>query len=210
MGKTLYLFIDESGNFDFSKNGTKYFVLTALITNNPTKVAIPLVKLRYKLLCNNLSGAFQENGYFHASEDLQVVRDKIFKILTSYKRGLVIDFVALKKGKIKKNKDFETEFYKKIGQKLLNKVFNSNLTNKYSEVCIVFSSLFDKKRRGLLKQIFKSTIKSLFFGTYFLYFHDSKFDYCNQAVDYYGWAVYRRWENSDMRSFNLIKRLVNK
>lgn len=33
--KTLYLFIDESGNFDFSPKGTKYFVLTALATFDP-------------------------------------------------------------------------------------------------------------------------------------------------------------------------------
>ncbi|MBU1323192.1 DUF3800 domain-containing protein [Patescibacteria group bacterium] len=27
--KCLFIFIDESGNFDFSPTGTKYFVLTA-------------------------------------------------------------------------------------------------------------------------------------------------------------------------------------
>ncbi len=31
----LYIFIDESGNFDFSPNGTQYFVLTSMCTLTP-------------------------------------------------------------------------------------------------------------------------------------------------------------------------------
>lgn len=34
------------------------------------------------------------------------------------------------------------------------------------------------------------------------------FDLCNQATDYFGWALYRKWESSDERSHILIKKLV--
>ncbi|MBE9503683.1 MAG: hypothetical protein IME96_05860 [Proteobacteria bacterium] len=32
---TLYMFIDEGGNFDFSPKGTKYFTLTCLTEKRP-------------------------------------------------------------------------------------------------------------------------------------------------------------------------------
>jgi len=54
--KTLYLFIDESGNFDFSLGGTKYFILTSLSTTNPYSIASPLLYLRYNLLPNYAGG----------------------------------------------------------------------------------------------------------------------------------------------------------
>ena len=73
---------------------------------------------------------------------------------------------------------------------------------------LVFSSLFDRKKRGILKQAFKSLIKRYAGVPFALYFHDSKFDLCNQAVDYFGWAVYRKWESADTRSYDLINRFV--
>jgi len=33
--RTLFIFIDESGNFDFSPKGTKYFILSAVSTLKP-------------------------------------------------------------------------------------------------------------------------------------------------------------------------------
>ena len=40
MNRCAYIFLDESGNFDFSVNGTRYFVLTTLLSevvNQPNK-----------------------------------------------------------------------------------------------------------------------------------------------------------------------------
>ena len=73
---------------------------------------------------------------------------------------------------------------------------------------MVFSSLFDKKKRGILKQAFKSLIKQQAKVSFALYFHDSKFDLCNQAVDYFGWAIYRKWDSEDTRSHVLVQHLI--
>lgn len=35
--KTLFIFVDESGNFDFSPKGTKFFVLSCLSTFKPAE-----------------------------------------------------------------------------------------------------------------------------------------------------------------------------
>jgi hypothetical protein len=65
--KTLYIFVDESGNFDFSPTGTKYFILTLLTTMDPSRIGTYLMKLRYLLLPNYACGQrMEERGYFHA------------------------------------------------------------------------------------------------------------------------------------------------
>lgn len=74
--KTLYLFVDESGNFDFSPKGTKFFVLSCLSTFYPVAEREKLLLLRYELLRDGFN---QE--YFHATEDRQEVRSKVFDIL---------------------------------------------------------------------------------------------------------------------------------
>lgn len=205
--KNLYIFIDESGNFDFSSTGTKFFILTSLSTTNPFNVGLPLMKLRYDLLPNYSCGpAMEENGYFHASEDIQTVRDSVFSVVTDSEDGLRVDSIIAQKNKA--NPMFykqPIELYMRMGEALLKYTLNRAIWSGYDHVVLVFSSIFDKKKRGILKQTFKSLIKQYANCTYALYFHDSKFDLCNQTVDYFGWAIYRKWESNDERSYDLIK-----
>lgn len=209
--KTLYLFIDESGNFDFSQGGTKYFILTALSTTNPHSIGSPLLELRYQLLPNYSGGrALEENGYFHAAEDAQSVRDFVFSAIIQNGKDMRVDAVIAQKNKA--NLRFHTqqlELYQMMGKALLKYTFKRAVWGNYAHVVLIFSSLFDKKKRGILKQTFKSLIKSLAAKPYSSYFHDSKFDICNQAADYFGWAIYRKWESSDKRSYVLVRKLVN-
>ncbi len=72
----LYVFIDESGNYDFSPSGTDYWILTSLITEDIRPGLIELYDLKHKLidLGTNLE-------YFHAAEDRQAVRNEVFEII---------------------------------------------------------------------------------------------------------------------------------
>ena len=96
--KTLYIFLDESGSFDFSSSGTKYFILTALSTTIPFEIGAPLLKHRYELLPNYACGpSMEERGYFHASEDTQLVRNGVFAILVKNGHHMRIDSVIAQK-----------------------------------------------------------------------------------------------------------------
>ncbi len=205
--KTLYIFIDESGNFDFSPTGTKFFILTALSTVNPFDIGSPLLKLRYELLPNYSCGSsMEEYGHFHASEDAQAVRNNVFSALVKNDHQMRIDSVIAQKNKA--NPRFHQQYielYMKMGVALLKYSFNRATWQGYDHVVLVFSSLFDKKKRGILKQTFKSLIKQYANTSFALYFHNSKFDLCNQAVDYFGWAIYRKWESEDLRSYNIVQ-----
>lgn len=208
--KTLYIFIDESGNFDFSPTGTKHFVLTALSTTEPFKVGSSLLKLRYELLPQYQCGPkMEESGYFHCAEDTQAVRDKVFDILVNTDDKIRIDSVIAQKNKAYVAYRESEKLYELMGETLLKYSFNRATWQGFDHVVLVFSSIFDKKKRGFLKQAFKSLIKQYAKTSFALYFHDSKFDLCNQAVDYFCWAIYRKWESKDERSLNLVVQLIN-
>ena len=64
----------------------------------------------------------------------------------------------------------------KIGEAALRYVFNRATWSGYDHVVLVFSSLFDRKKRGILKKAFKSLIKQQAKVHFALYFHDSKLD----------------------------------
>jgi hypothetical protein len=208
--KTLYLFIDESGNFDFSPNGTKFFILTVLSTIGPYDIGAPLLKLRYDLLPNYSCGPrMEEHGYFHASEDAQTVRNSVYSIVSKLNHFIRVDAVIAQKNKAAPSFHADQlHFYRTLGETSLKYAFTRVEWHGYEHVVIVFSSLFDRKKRGILKQAFKSLIKQNANVPFSLYFHDSKFDLCNQAVDYFGWAIYRKWELADLRSYELVKHHV--
>lgn len=206
----LYLFVDESGNFDFSPSGTKFFILTVLSTTNPYNIALPLLQLRYDSLPNYACGPhMEEQGYFHASEDIQQVRSTVFSIISKIDHLMRVDSIVGQKNKA--NPTFykqPLEFYRTLGEALLKYAFTRAEWRGYEHVVVVFSSIFTRKKRGILKQSFKSLIKKHARVSFALYFHDSEFDFCAQAADYFCWAIYRKWESGDTRSYDVVKHLI--
>jgi len=72
----LYIFLDESGNLDFSRKGTTNYVLAAVTTIAPINNAKKMQQLKYDVLNEN-----QDLEYFHASEDKQAIRDRVFSTI---------------------------------------------------------------------------------------------------------------------------------
>ena len=72
----LNIFIDESGNFDFSVGGTKYFLLTAVSTTGCAELFSEFFELKHGLAASGL-----ELEEFHATEDKQAVRDEMYRLV---------------------------------------------------------------------------------------------------------------------------------
>lgn len=45
-------------------------------------------------------------------------------------------------------------------------------------------------------------------GCITIYHHDSKSNFDLQIADYFNWAVYRKWDRNDTRSYDLIRSVV--
>lgn len=221
-GKTLYIFIDESGNFDFTPNGTKFFVLTAVSTTQPLEARDKFSKLRYELLSDGLN---QE--YFHATEDKQKVRDAVFATIKSL-NDFEIDCVIAQKNKtnpslyleydLKVNKNgkgfkvdaihYEEKFYRKISQILLQYIFRRHSRDgEIEKIVVVLGSIFTNNKRGYVLKSLKQYFKT-FQKPFYVYFHNTGMDINCQIADYCGWAVYVKAERSEIRPHTEIKNKI--
>ena len=157
----LYLYADESGNFDFSPGGTKYFVMTCIAISRPFPAHDKLLDVRYDHLESGL-----DLQHFHASEDRQAVRDRVFgaiaEEMTRYRAFTVL---------IRKNR---AEPHLRAPEALY----------------------------PALKPLIPTDKR------YYLYHHQSRSDINLQVADYFGWAVYRKWERDDTRSYNLVSPVI--
>lgn len=213
MSRTLFLFIDESGNFDFSSSGTKYFVLSCLSTFFPIEGRDKLLKLRYKLLSDGFNQEF-----FHATEDAQATRDKVFDIINNFTDDIEIHAVIAQKNKAnpslyreeyykKGNKILRivgADFYQRVCRTLLQYVFRRSNFKNASKIVIVLGVLFTRDKQSLILRTLKKYLKQNFSMPFEIYFHRSYADLNCQSADYFGWAIAIKWERNEKRSFNLI------
>ena len=110
--RTLFIFIDESCNFDFSQKGTKYFVLSAISTLTPLGKE-RLEEIKYELMKNGTN-----LEYFHAAEDRQAVRNQVYSFIENLK-DIEIDSVIAQKNKTNPSLYISTKKKKpKKGEKL--------------------------------------------------------------------------------------------
>jgi hypothetical protein len=92
--KFLYIFVDEGGNFDFSRGGTSHFTLSCLSRERPFPDYSEFIGLKYDLVEQGM-----DIEYFHASEDKQAVRDLVFQIIQRNLVGMRVDALIVEKRK---------------------------------------------------------------------------------------------------------------
>ena len=119
--KSLYIFLDEAGNFDFSGSGTPYFILCSIAMRRPFGAFRAMAGLKYDLVEQGLG-----IEYFHAADDRQKVRNSVFAIIKEKLEGCEIDSTIIrKKGVPKKGQAVEVFYPHYLGlhlKSLLQKV----------------------------------------------------------------------------------------
>jgi hypothetical protein len=75
----LFIFADEAGNFDFNRKrgSSRFFIVCTIACTSCAAINGDLLDLRQKLT----SEGAPVRDSFHASEDKQVVRDRVFEAL---------------------------------------------------------------------------------------------------------------------------------
>ncbi len=202
MNNTLYIFIDESGNFDFSPKGTRFFVVSAYITIEPVNLTADISILRYGLL---RSGHEQES--FHATEDKQFIRDAMYKIISKSKS--YYSFIYTEKVKLPANLQNKKQSYTLSIKVLLSNIldYEKKLAKKYDQIIVIMDKVLIKEEKSYLYKIIRPELKK--FNTRFeLYFFQTKSDHNAQIADYGSWAKYVGLEREEWRPFESIKHLV--
>ncbi|MBA7578582.1 hypothetical protein ES695_15015 [Candidatus Atribacteria bacterium 1244-E10-H5-B2] len=206
---TLFIFIDESGGFDFSSKGTKYFSLSATSTLDPLGKE-ELEKIKYDLIKKGIN-----IEYFHASEDDQFVRNRIYNFIEELK-NIEIDSVIVQKNKTnpslisdkkkKSKKGKGSELYSMVLRTLLKYIFYRYRDSiNINQVVIILSSIFNKSKQELIKKTIKIYLEQEFLKPFFLYFHQCKADKNTQITDYCCWAIHKKWEDGEMRPYSAIQ-----
>ncbi len=207
--KTKFLFIDESGNFDFSSSGSKYFVLTGILSEDPSVSKKSLLSFKYKSLQKGF-----DLEYFHASEDRQIVRDKVFSYIKSDAKNINIFSVVINKKSV--NKLMYTEKYMKRGksiERVTGHLFYQNTClslfkmiqlKRGDNLVVILGSLFTKEKHSLILGTIKKYLKSMKLYSYRVYFHQTKSDINSQLADYCCWAIFVKHEREEIRPYQAI------
>lgn len=197
----LYLFADEAGCFTFSRepNVSRYFILCT-VTANDLNAGAGLSRLRHELVWE---GA-EVGDFFHATVDKQHVRDRVFTELL--KHDFQVQATICEKAKAQpqvrktKSRFYQYPWYYHFKHGIARHIPAD------SELLVTAASIGVKKERevftGCLSDVMQQTVKS---AKWAVDFRPSMADPYLQVADYCAWAIQRRWEKNDTRSYDLIQ-----
>lgn len=201
----IYIFLDEAGNFDFSPTGTKYFVLTSLTKCRPFRTYKALTELKYDLI------EFGINlEYFHAAEDRQETRNQVFDIIFNHLGEVSLDSLIVEKQKTAPALQIEDRFYPEMLGRLIKHIFRRINLRNVTEVIIVTDRIPIQRKRKAIEKTVKKVLAHILPPNlrYRILHHDAKSNMDLQIVDYCNWAVYRKWDRGDTRSYARIHRAI--
>lgn len=204
MSKDLYIAIDEAGNFDFSPNGTKYFVLSCISSSDPYPLMYDLIKLRYELLAQG-----RNIEYFHASEDRWDIRNMVSDILEHH-NNFIVDSVIVEKAKANPAIRELSKFYPMMFGYLLKYVLRRYEKVDYDKLIIFTDRIPVKKKKAEVERAIKKNLKKIIkLGVrYYIYHHEAKSNSFIQAADYCNWAIYIKWTKGELKPIKRIERKV--
>jgi len=199
-----YVFADECGNFDFSSKpgASRYFILVTM-TVDSCSVGQELLALRRELAFRGV-GLDRE---FHATTDEQAVRDAVFEVIAP--EPLRIDAVILEKCKTYAYvRSSEDRFYKTAWYQHM-KYVAPRVISADDELLVVSASIGTKKKKSLFHAAVTDVLRQVSpTATVQVASWSAVSDPCLQIADYCAWAIQRKWEMGDRRSYNLIKAKV--
>lgn len=140
---------------------------------------------------------------FHATSDKQSVRNQVFHLIESF--DVRIDVTIFEKRKTAPARQGIAEFYD-LAWFLHMKHVLPRVSNPTDEIMVVSASLATRREQQTLGEALKSTARRLagsrvVLSTYW----PAGTDPCLQIADYCCWAIQRKWERNDTRSFELIQ-----
>lgn len=200
--QTLYIFLDEGGNLDFSANGTPFFTVSTITKLRPFSIESDLLALKYDLLEEGL-----DLERFHASEDKQNVRDRVFSIIGQHLPQFRIDSLIVEKRKTQPQFRAQEKFYPAMLGYLLKYVFKQVMGENHKQIIVKTDQLPLNKKRKAFEKAIKTTLADMLpnHARYRVLHHESRSSISLQVADYCNWAIYKKWTTGDSRSYDLIK-----
>lgn len=195
-----FVFADEAGCFNFSRghNISKYYIVCT-VTMPSCDIASALLDLRRDLAWQNLP----VGEYFHATKDKQSVRDAVFDCIC--KHTFRVQATIMEKSKAQPHVRSSRDRFYKYGW-LYH--FRHGIAKKIApddELMITTASIGTKKGQGVFTDAVNDVIQQhLPRDRWRAIFCPCASDPCLQVADYCTWAIQRKWELNDDRSYKII------
>jgi hypothetical protein len=195
-----FLFADEAGCFSFNRqpNVSRYFILCS-VTMASCELASDLIHLRHDL-------AWRDEplgDYFHATTDQQSVRDAVFEAILQ--RPFHVHATIMEKSKAQQHIRAERPTFYKFGWYFHFKHGPGKSLLPTQTALVTAAALGTKKERiafeAAVDDVMRQTNVAKKWATDFL---PAAAHPCLQVADYCAWAIQRKWERGDTRSYDLI------
>jgi hypothetical protein len=195
------VFVDEAGNFDFtrSQGASRYFILTSVLLDD-LEAGVALLQLRHELAWEGVDLA----GHFRATEETQAVRNRVFAVLAEH--DFRIDVTIIEKPKTPPElRPSVSRFYKSAWYLHLQYAA-TEIASPDDELLVVAASLGTHRERRIFHEAMDDAVRSASpCPVVRTAFWPASSEPCLQIADYCAWAVQRKWERGDLRSYRLIR-----
>ncbi len=213
---TVYVFVDEAGDMDFSAKGSKYYMFNFLIKKRPFNLHETISNYRYSLLERNLDPLNDRRlniEAFHACEDNKYIKDELFNLISTFDKSNVKSYsYILEKPKVVPSKTKEKDrFYidnlTLAIQQLLDKLkIDKNFVIITDRLPVQKNK---NKQVGALKKGIKEYIKNNDLNIRYDIFHHCSASSVNlQIVDYISWAIFRKYERDQDNYYKKIEQYL--
>lgn len=198
---TVHVYGDEAGDFQFKLKASQYFIITT-ITMLDTAIEHELLQLK-RTLAFDPDAKVRE--FFHATEDRQCVRDKVFDILSRYDFRIDSTILEKRKAQARITNDWR-RFYKTAWYYHFKHVAPKILDDE-DDLFVVAASIENAKpeRVALQSAVHDVCSQVARCRDFAVECWPSASDPCLQIADYCCWAIQRKWVMGDERSYDLIK-----
>ena len=201
----LFIFADEAGDFNFSRNpgASRYYIVCTISCSNCANLGTGLLNLRRDLVWEKAP----VGEYFHASEDKQAIRNRVFAELA--KHDFSIQATIMEKSKaLPRIRPTNHRFYQ-YGWFYHFKHAAPKIVADITEMHITTASVGTHKGQAhftaAVNDVVLQVVKNRKWATNFC---RSIADPCLQATDYCTWAIQKKWESDNLLSYNLIQNKI--
>lgn len=196
--------MDESGDFSFTPRGKRFYIFAVAWTFEPGPLAQSLLSLRLNLLKQG-----HDLPRFHATTDKQPNRDAVVGLLSTFQNWWWIG-VVVEKAKVNPSIYDPEEFYPKFAAMPLRFILKGRLRDA-DRVLIYTDSIPVQRQVESVKKTIKVSCRAVLPPSipFCSYHHPSASNKWLQVADYCAWALARKWEQGDTRTYDALKsRLV--
>lgn len=210
-----FIFFDESGEMSFSARASKHVVVVALKSiHRPTRIMKDYWHLKHSFFISPPDDAeirrrFQ-NKRFHASEDPQIVRDMVFDLITRNIGRLEVRAIVIEKDDVEPKHRNEEWLYENLYFYLYRSTLDrSHWTRARNGVQLLIDLTEDRRMREATIRGIRNAEALVAAPLMSAIHHVSSYHHpFLQIADYFCWALYRKYEEGDLRSYNKIRKAV--